>query len=113
MSLPIVFRRAARAEFDEAADWFEQRQATLGMMFMAAVQRILDVIASHPKFTRRSIRMCMRLWCSDIRFASITARKQDEWWSSRSFTFRAAHRSGKTEPNKPLKGQLHNSCLMN
>lgn len=49
MSLPIVFRRVARTEFDEAADWYEQRQTTLGMTFVAAVQRILDVIASQPK----------------------------------------------------------------
>ena len=31
MSLPIVFRRAARAEFDDAADWYEQRRAGLGV----------------------------------------------------------------------------------
>ena len=26
MSLPVVLRRAAQAEFDEAADWYEQQQ---------------------------------------------------------------------------------------
>lgn len=30
MSIPVVFRRAARAEFDDAADWYEQRQSGLG-----------------------------------------------------------------------------------
>ncbi len=30
MSLPIVLRRAGRAEFDDAADWYEQRRAELG-----------------------------------------------------------------------------------
>ena len=39
-SLPIVFRRAARIEFDDAADWYEQRRAGLGAKFTAAVQRV-------------------------------------------------------------------------
>jgi toxin ParE1/3/4 len=50
MSLPISFRRAARAEFDDAADWYEQRKAGLGTAFVAAVQRILDRISAQPDF---------------------------------------------------------------
>lgn len=50
MSLPIVFRRLARAEFDDAADWYEQRRAGLGATFTAAVQRVLDQIAAQPAF---------------------------------------------------------------
>ncbi len=50
MSLPVVFRRAARAEFDDAADWYEQRRAGLGVAFAAAVQRVLDRIAAQPDF---------------------------------------------------------------
>lgn len=50
MSLPIVFRRAARAEFDDAADWYEQRRAGFGTAFTAAVQRVLDQIAAQPDF---------------------------------------------------------------
>lgn len=50
MTLPIVFRRAARAEFDDAADWYEQRRAGLGAAFTAAVQRVLDQIAAQPDF---------------------------------------------------------------
>jgi hypothetical protein len=46
MSLPIVFRRAARAVFDDAADWCEQRRAGLGAAFTAAVQRVIDQIAA-------------------------------------------------------------------
>jgi hypothetical protein len=30
MTLPVVFRRAARREFDEAALWYEERRAGLG-----------------------------------------------------------------------------------
>ena len=53
MSLAIVFRRAARAEFDDAADWYEQRRAGLGAAFTGAVQRILDRIAAQPDFYPR------------------------------------------------------------
>ncbi|HKB36648.1 MAG TPA: type II toxin-antitoxin system RelE/ParE family toxin [Gemmataceae bacterium] len=49
MSLPIVFRRVARAEFDDAADWYEQRRAGLGAAFVAAVQDVLDQIADQPQ----------------------------------------------------------------
>jgi plasmid stabilization system protein ParE len=48
VSLPIVFRRAARAEFDDAADWYEQRRTGLGPAFTATVQRVLDRIAAQP-----------------------------------------------------------------
>jgi plasmid stabilization system protein ParE len=50
MSLPIVFRRAARREFDDAADWYEQRQAGLGEAFTEAIQHVLDRVATQPNF---------------------------------------------------------------
>jgi len=50
MSAPIVFRRVARFEFDEAADWYERRQAGLGPRFVAAVQRVLDRITEQSDF---------------------------------------------------------------
>jgi toxin ParE1/3/4 len=53
MSLPVVFRRAARAEFDDAANWYEQRRAGLGAAFTAAVQQVLDQIADQPDFYAR------------------------------------------------------------
>jgi len=49
MSLPIIFRRVARREFDDAADWYEQRRAGLGAQFVAAVQRVLDQAAANPR----------------------------------------------------------------
>lgn len=49
MSLPIVFRRAARAEFDDAADWYEQRRTGRGALFSAAVRQVLDRIADQPE----------------------------------------------------------------
>jgi plasmid stabilization system protein ParE len=48
MSLPIVFRPEARAEFDEAADWYEQQRAGLGADFIARVQEALDRITANP-----------------------------------------------------------------
>jgi hypothetical protein len=33
MSTPVIFRRLARAEFDDAVDWFEQKQVGLGDRF--------------------------------------------------------------------------------
>ncbi len=50
MSLPVVFRRLARTEFDDAADWYEQRRAGLGAAFPAAVQQVPDQIAAQPNF---------------------------------------------------------------
>lgn len=48
MSLSIVFRRQARREFDEAADWYEQRSAGLGARFTIAVERVLDQATGNP-----------------------------------------------------------------
>lgn len=48
MSLPIVFREVARAEFEDAAAWYESRVANLGADFIAEIQRVLDTIADHP-----------------------------------------------------------------
>jgi toxin ParE1/3/4 len=50
MNLRLLFRRAARAEFDDGADWYEQRRAGLGAAFTVAVQRTLNQIAAHPDF---------------------------------------------------------------
>ena len=49
MSLPIVFRRAARHEFDEAANWYEQRRPGRGAKFTAAVRELLGRIAEQPE----------------------------------------------------------------
>lgn len=64
MSIPIIFRRVARAEFDDAADWYEQRQAGLGAAFTAVVQRVLDQIAAQPDFYPQV--------CQDVREALVS-----------------------------------------
>ena len=47
MSLPVVLTEEAQAEFDDAADWYEQ-QAGLGSVFTTAVREVLNRIASMP-----------------------------------------------------------------
>ena len=49
MSLPLVIRRKARADFDEAFDWYEQQRAGLGVEFAARVQAVFDSIAAMPE----------------------------------------------------------------
>jgi toxin ParE1/3/4 len=49
MSLRIILRAEAEAEFDEAFDFYEARRAGLGPEFMAAVQKVLDTIAVSPR----------------------------------------------------------------
>ena len=48
MSLSIIFKRIARAELDDAIDWYEQRSTGRGAAFAAAVRGILKEIADQP-----------------------------------------------------------------
>jgi len=48
MSLRVILRQTARAEFDEAGDWYEQRRQGLGARFATAVQRVFDHISVQP-----------------------------------------------------------------
>ena len=47
MNLPVVLTAEAQADFDDAADWYEQ-QAGLGTVFTAAVREVLNLIAKVP-----------------------------------------------------------------
>jgi plasmid stabilization system protein ParE len=49
MSLPIVFRVEAQAEFDQALDWYEQQQAGLGNDFLNDVSDALEQVVLMPK----------------------------------------------------------------
>lgn len=49
MSLPLVIRRAASAEFHEAFDWYEQQRPGLGVEFAERVQAVFDSIAAMPE----------------------------------------------------------------
>lgn len=49
MSFPIRLLPEAKAEFDAAADWYEQQRAGLGMDFIARVREVLNRIAANPQ----------------------------------------------------------------
>jgi len=46
MTLPIIFGRAARAEFDKDYDWYERQRAGLGEDFSTEVHATLARIAA-------------------------------------------------------------------
>jgi plasmid stabilization system protein ParE len=48
VSLPIILRRIAQREFDEAADWYETRQPGRGAKFTTTIGRALAGIAAQP-----------------------------------------------------------------
>ena len=48
MKLPVVMRRAAQSEFDEAADWYEEQRTGLGHDFVTKVQATFDRISNNP-----------------------------------------------------------------
>lgn len=48
MRPPIRLLPEARAEFDQAADWYEDRRPGLGGTFVAGVRAALDRIAADP-----------------------------------------------------------------
>lgn len=49
MSLPIRFLPEARAEYDLAADWYEQQKTGLGVDFITRVRTVLSRIADNPQ----------------------------------------------------------------
>lgn len=48
MRRPVVLRRQARLEYDQAAGWYEDCRAGLGAKFTAAVQEVLDSASENP-----------------------------------------------------------------
>jgi len=48
MTRRLVFLPEARAEFDDDANWYENRQAGLGKKFTLAVNRVVERIAKSP-----------------------------------------------------------------
>lgn len=49
MTLAVVFRRAARREFDEAALWYEERRRGLGNEFVGEIDRAVCLAAENPE----------------------------------------------------------------
>lgn len=50
MNLPLVLRDAAQADFDEAFDYYEDRQPGLGVAFAERLQECLDRVAAQPQW---------------------------------------------------------------
>ena len=48
MSLRVVFRRAARHDFDEAALWYDERRAGLGAECMIEIDRAISMASNDP-----------------------------------------------------------------
>lgn len=49
MTLEVVFRPAARVEFDGAALWYEDRRPGLGAQFVSEIDRAIELAANHPE----------------------------------------------------------------
>jgi plasmid stabilization system protein ParE len=49
MSSPIVFRRIAKAEMDEAIAWYEKQRVNLGIELAAEIDRILEKVSQNAK----------------------------------------------------------------
>jgi hypothetical protein len=48
MSRSVSFRRSARAEFIEAAAWYEGERQSLGVEFIAEIERCVAAAAERP-----------------------------------------------------------------
>lgn len=44
----LRFSKEAQQEADEASDWYERRQAGLGLEFWEELYRVLDVVSERP-----------------------------------------------------------------
>jgi toxin ParE1/3/4 len=64
MTLPVVLRDEAKAEMNEAFDYYENRKAGLGVDFVAKVQQVFDRISRNPRMHQ--------LVFADIRRAVVT-----------------------------------------
>ena len=49
MTLKVVFRRAARAEFDVAALRYDVQRPGLGAEFVSEIHRAIDLAATYPE----------------------------------------------------------------
>jgi toxin ParE1/3/4 len=53
MTLPIVFRRIAQIELDEAVSWYENKQVGVGREMRIEIEKHLEQIAKQPQRFRR------------------------------------------------------------
>ncbi|MBF0275127.1 MAG: type II toxin-antitoxin system RelE/ParE family toxin [Nitrospinae bacterium] len=48
MRFPIVFRRAAKAEFYEACEWYESKRLGLSLDFIFEIDYCLSLVSQNP-----------------------------------------------------------------
>ena len=101
MSLPVVLRDEARAEFDDAFDWYDAQRAGLGAEFVAEVQKTFDRIASNPLPHRTVFADIRRVGVRRFRTACTIDRTRIGSKSSQCFTAAATRQSGKAGPDLP------------
>ena len=53
MSLPIVFRRIARQEMDDAVAWYQSERPGLGIELTVEIERLLGRIGADPRQFRQ------------------------------------------------------------
>jgi plasmid stabilization system protein ParE len=99
VTLPVGLRAEAEAEFDEAFDWYDARQAGLEPAFAAEVQRAFDRIAANPLIHRVVFADIRKAVVRGSRIASTTDPTRIAWKSSLFSTRAGIQRSGKTGPD--------------
>ena len=98
MSLPIIFRRDARKDFDQAHDWYDKQKAGLGEEFSDSVNKVLERIAAHPQLHQCVYKDARRASWSGFRILFSTALNEPVFAFWQSFTASGIQRSGRRGP---------------
>jgi hypothetical protein len=99
MSLPVVLRDEAQAEFDKAFDFYEGRQPGLGVTFAARVQEVFYRIASNPSLHPVVFADIRKAVVRPVPIPRVLSRRADA---------RAGHRR---LPQRAGPGHLEGLCL--
>ncbi|HEY0674656.1 MAG TPA: type II toxin-antitoxin system RelE/ParE family toxin [Immundisolibacter sp.] len=94
MTLPVAFSAAAKAEFVEAAAWYEAQRPGLGAEFIAQVEQCVRRIAQQPArypVVHNGVRGRLP---HDFRTAFTLTRKNDASWCWRFSTVAGIRPSG-------------------
>ena len=105
MTLRVVFRRAARAEFDAAALCYEDRQAGVGAQFVSEINRVVELVSNHPSvFPPSTSKFDVRRHAA-FRTQCSFARRRIVWSSWLCFTHDETRLSGRRARNSPSSVQ--------
>ncbi len=74
--LPIRLLPEARQEFDDAIDWYAQRDKSLAIDFVIKIRNVFNRIAVLPKMHHAVIEMSERLLLNDFRMWLFIEKKQ-------------------------------------